>query len=165
MAPNQEIAIRAVGTALAGLSFAFAVHMLAYGGGKTRVNGAEYLAIVAEPRGQAGEASPLKPPAPPVIDMATTGSLPAAAGKPALHSRPAEIVAARADRVWMRIDGAIRAAAPGDSVAGVGRIGAIIARNGGWVLLDDKGATLLTVANSANGAGKQAALAAARFAP
>ena len=163
MAPGQEIAIRAVGTALAGLSLATAIHMLAYGGAK-RVNGAEYLAISAELRGPAEEASPVKPPAPPVIDMATTGSLPAASN-PALRSRPAEIVAARADRVGLRIDGAIRAAAPGDRVAGVGRIGAIVARNGGWVLLDDKGATLLTVANSANGAGRQAALAAVRFAP
>lgn len=170
MAPDQAIAIRAVGTALAGLSFAFAVQMLAYGGVKTRVNGMEYHAVFAQPRGQAGEASPVKAPAPPtvavarVIDMATTGSLRTAAGKPAPRSRLVEIVAARADRVWLRIDGAILAAAPGDSVAGVGRIGAIVARNGGRVLLDDKGATLLTVANSANGAGRQAALAAVRFA-
>lgn len=80
MAPDQAIAIRAVGTALAGLSLAAAVHMLAYGEGKTHVNGAEYLAIFAEPRGQAGEASPAKPPAPPLIDIATTGSLPVANG-------------------------------------------------------------------------------------
>jgi hypothetical protein len=163
MAPSPEIAIRAVGTALAGLSFATAIHMLAYGGAK-RVNPAEYVAISAQLRGPAKEASPVKPPAPPVIDMATTGSL-SAANTPAPHSRPAEIAAARADRVGLRIDGAIRAAAPGGRVAGVGRIGAIVARNGGWVLLDDKGATLLTVAKSANGAGRQAALAAVRFAP
>jgi hypothetical protein len=163
MAPSPEIAIRAVGTALAGLSLATAVHMLAYGGAK-RVNAAEYVAISAQLRGPAEEASPVKPPAPPVIDMATTGSL-SAASTPAPHSRPAEIVAARAGRVGLRIDGAIRAAAPGDRVAGVGRIGAIVARNGGWVLLDDKGATLLAVARSANGAGRQAALAAVRFAP
>jgi hypothetical protein len=110
MAPGQEIAIRALGTALAGLSLATAIHMLAYSGAK-RVNGAEYVAISAELRGQTVETSPVKPPATPVIDIATTGSLPAA-GKPALHPRPAEIVAARADRVWLRIDGAIRAAAP-----------------------------------------------------
>ena len=82
MAPDQEIAIRALGTALAGLSLALAVHMLAYGGGKTRVNGAEYVAIFAEPRGQTVETSPVKPPAPPVIDMATTGSLPAPPANP-----------------------------------------------------------------------------------
>jgi hypothetical protein len=158
MAPGPEIAIRAVGTALAGLSIGFAVYMLAYGGGKTRVNGMEYLTIFAQPQRPAGEVSPVRPPAPPtvagapVIDVATTGSLAASAGKATLDSRPVEIVAARADRVWLRIGGAIRAAAPGDSVAGVGRIGSIVARNGGWVVLDDKGATLLAVANSANGA-------------
>ena len=41
---------------------------------------------------------------------------------------------------------------PGDSVPGVGRIGAIVARDGGWVLLDDKGATLcLPSPKGANG--------------
>jgi hypothetical protein len=144
--------------ALAGLSIAFAGYMLAYGGGKTRVNGMEYLAIFAQPRGGAVVALAVKAPAqPPVagapaVDMATTGSLAASAGETLQDTRPVEIVAARADRVWLKIDGAIRAAAPGDSVAGLGRIGAIVARDGGWVLLDDKGATLLTVARSANAA-------------
>ena len=46
----------------------------------------------------------------------------------------------------------IRTAAPGESVAGLGRIGAIVARNGGWVVLDDKGEELLAVAKGANGA-------------
>ena len=84
--------------------------------------------------------------------MAATGSLAASAGKAAPEARPVEIVAAEADRVWLKIDGAIRTAAPGDTVAGLGRIGAIVARNGGWVLLDDKGKELLAVAKGANGA-------------
>jgi hypothetical protein len=157
MAPGHEIAIRAVGTALAGMSIAFAVYMLAYGGGKTRVNGLEHLAIFAQPRGSAGAAPPALGPVPPIaagraaLDMAVTGSLGASDGKAAPEARPVEIVAARADRVWLRIDGALRSAAPGDSVAGVGHIGAIVARDGGWVLLDDKGATLLAVTKSANG--------------
>ncbi len=46
MVPGQEIAIRAIGTALAGMSIGFAVYMLAYGGGKTRINGLEHLAIL-----------------------------------------------------------------------------------------------------------------------
>jgi hypothetical protein len=78
--------------------------------------------------------------------MAATGSL---AASPA---RPVEIVAAQADRVWLKIDGGIRMATPGDNVAGLGRIGAIVARNGGWSLLDEKGAELLGVAKGANGA-------------
>ena len=84
--------------------------------------------------------------------MATTSSFAASASNPPPGPRQAEIVAARADRVWLRIDGALRSAAPGDSVPGVGHIGAIVARDGGWVLLDDKGAALLAVAKDANGA-------------
>ena len=153
MAYGHEIVIRALGTALAGLSMAFAIYMLAYGGGKTRINGMEHLAIFAQPRGPGGAVG--VPAAPstedaPVVDMAATGSL-AAAGK-APDAQPVEIVAAQADRVWLKMDGAIRTAAPGDSVAGLGRIGAIVARNGGWVLLDDKGAELLAVSKGANGA-------------
>lgn len=154
MSPGHEIAIRAVGTALAGMSMAFAIYMLAYGGGKTRINGLEHLAIFAQPRGSAGAASPEEGPAPPTgaVDMATTGSFASSTGKAAPESRPIEIVAARADRVWLRIGGALRSAVPGDSVPGVGRIGAIVARDGGWALLDDKGAALLAVTKAANGA-------------
>ena len=142
MAPGQEIAIRAVGTALAGMSMAFAIYMLAYGGGKTRINGLEHLAIFAQPRGSSGAASPAEGPAPPTadggaaVDMTTTGSFAASAGKAAPESRPIEL----------------RSAVPGDSVPGVGRIGAIVARDGGWALLDDKGAALLAVTKAANGA-------------
>lgn len=155
MAPGQEIVIRALGTALAGLSMAFAMYMLAYGGGKARIYGMEHLAIFAQPRGPGGVVRDLTPPsagAAPQVDMAATGSLTASAGKAASEARPIEIVAARADRVWLKIGGAIHAAAPGDSVAGLGRIGAIVARNGGWVLLDDRGAELLAVTKGGNGA-------------
>ena len=48
---GQEIVLRAVGTALAGLSIAFAGYMLDQGGGRIRVNGMEHLAIFAQPRG------------------------------------------------------------------------------------------------------------------
>jgi hypothetical protein len=154
MASGHEIVIRALGSALAGLSMAFAIYMLAYGGGKTRINGMEHLAIFAQPRGPGGSvggsaAPPTKNA--PQVDMAATGSVAAAAAK-AADPRPIEIVAAQADRVWLKVDGAIRTVAPGDSVAGLGRIGAIVGRNGGWVLLDDKGAELLTLAKGANGA-------------
>jgi len=155
MAPGHEVVIRAVGTALAGVSMAFAIYMLAYGGGKVRINGLEHLAIFAKPRGEGGIVRSPTPPSAggaPQVDMGVTGSLAASAGKAASDARPVEIVAAQADRVWLKVDGAIRTAAPGDSVAGLGRIGAIVARNGGWVLLDDKGAELLAVAKGANGA-------------
>jgi len=154
IAPGPEIALRAVGTALAGLSVAFAAYMLAYGGGKIRVNGMEHLPIFAQPRGQATNviAQPPTPGAAEPVDMASTGSLADPAPNPAPTQRRVEIVAARSDRVWLMIDGAIRSAAPGDDAPGVGHIGAIVPRDGGWAVVDDKGATLLTLAKRANGA-------------
>ncbi len=53
IAPGPEIWFRAVGTALAAASVLFAGYMLAYGGGKIRVNGIDHLAIFAQPRGHA----------------------------------------------------------------------------------------------------------------
>ena len=87
MASGHEIVIRALGTALAGLSMAFAIYMLAYGGGKTRINGMEHLAIFAQPRGPGGAVGvPAPSPADtsPVVDMAATGSLAAPPAKPRL---------------------------------------------------------------------------------
>jgi hypothetical protein len=152
MAHGHEVVIRALGSALAGLSMAFAIYMLAYGGGKTRIYGMEHLAIFAQPRGPGGAVggpATLAAGGVPAVDMAATGSL---APAEAPRAQPVEIVAAEADRVWLNIDGAIRMAVPGDVVAGLGRIGAIAPRGGGWVLLDDKGAELLSVTKGANGA-------------
>jgi len=152
MAPAHETVIRAVGMALASTSAAFAIYMLAYGAGKTRINGMEHLAIFAQPRGPGGAVRGPPPPAdaPTAVDMAATGSVAASAGL-AAPPRPVEIVAAEADRVWLKIGGEIRMAAPGESVAGLGRIGAIVARNDGWVVLDDKGKELLAISKAANG--------------
>jgi hypothetical protein len=155
MTTANETVIRAVGMALASLSAAFAMYMLAYGAGKTRINGMEHLAIFAQPRGPGGAVRSPTPPeanAATAVDMAATGSVAASAGPVAPGARPVEIVAAQADRVWLKIGGGIHMAAPGDNVAGLGRIGAIVARSGGWVLLDDKGRELLGVAKGANGA-------------
>jgi hypothetical protein len=153
MASGHEVVIRAVGSALAGLSAVFAIYMLAYGAGKTRINGIEHLAIFAQPRGSAGAVRDPAPPTgedAPVVDMAATGSVAASVVKGAPGTRPVEIVAAQADRVWLKIDGAIRTVAPGDTVAGLGRVAAIVARDGGWVLVDDKGAEFLAVAKGAS---------------
>jgi hypothetical protein len=153
MTPSgPEVALRAVGTALAGVSIAFAAYMLSYGGGKTRVNGIEYLSIFAKPRGAfLGSTTPARAPAARSLDMAPTGSV-AEAPDLAASPAPVEIVAARADRAWLRIDGAIRAVAPGEDVPRVGHVAAIVPRDDGWALLDDKGATLLSVGKHANGA-------------
>jgi hypothetical protein len=155
MAPAHETVIRAVGMALASLSLGFAMYMLVYGGGKTRINGMDHLAIFAQPR---GPGNAVRGPAPPdadaskPVDMEATGSLAASTVQPGPTPRPVEIVAAKADRVWLKIDGGIRMAAPGETVAGLGRIGSIVARNDGWAVLDDKGKELLAVSKGGNGA-------------
>ena len=54
MTPSTpDIALRAIGTALAGVSMTFAGLMLAFGGDEVRVFGIEHLAIFAKPRGPA----------------------------------------------------------------------------------------------------------------
>jgi hypothetical protein len=155
MAPAHETVIRAVGMTLASLSMGFAMYMLAYGGGKTRINGMDHLAIFAQPRGPGNVVRGSAPPsadASKPVDMEATGSLAASTGEAAPTQRTVEIVAAQADRVWLKVDGVILMAAPGDSVAGLGRIGAIVARSDGWVVLDDKSKELLRLTKGANGA-------------
>jgi len=154
MAPAHETVIRAIGMALASLSMGFAMYMLVYGGGKTRINGMDHLAIFAQPRGPGNVVSNAAPPAEvsKPVDMEATGSLARSMGQAAPTPQPVEIVGAQADRVWLKIDGVIRMAAPGDTVEGLGRIGAIVARNDGWAVLDDKGKELLVVSKGANGA-------------
>ena len=149
-----DMALRSLGTALAGVSIAFAGYMLAYGDGRVRVLGMEHLAIFAQPRGSAivkaspSDASLSKSET--TVDMAAIGSVAELAPKSQSARRP-EIVAARSDRIWLRMDGKIVAVAPGEDVPGLGRIGAILRRSGGWMVLDDKGATLMMLAGPANG--------------
>ena len=153
IAAGPEIWLRAVGTALAGFSIAFAGYMLAYGDGKVRVNGMEHLAIFAQPRGAATEGAAEVAPSDATLpaDM-PTGSIAGREADATPVAAPTRMVAARRDRVWLMIGSALRSAGPSDEVPGVGRIGAIVQRDGGWALIDDKGATLMTLAKEANGA-------------
>ena len=146
---RADIAMRAIATALAAASIAFAVYMLAHAGGKPRVNGMEYLALFAQPRGVAQKAPEPAPAMP--IDLAATGSVAGPVAGPAA-APPVEIVAARSDRAWFKVGGAIVRAGPGDTVPGVGHVGAIVARDGGFAVLGDKGETLMAISRRANAA-------------
>ncbi len=153
IAPSPEMWVRAVGTALAAASVVFAGYMMAYGEGKVRVNGMQHLAIFAQPRGAAADG---------VTEIARSednqafraraGSSGDGDADAETVPRPARIVAARPDRVWLMVGGVIRSAGPRDEVPGVGRIGAIVPRDGGWAVVDEKGTTLLAVAKETNGA-------------
>lgn len=154
MVPSTiDLGLRAVGTALAGVSVAFAGFMLAYGGGEVRVFGMEHLALFAQPRGTAiVRYMPAAPEKQAAVDMAAIGSVADVPAKAPQPLRP-DIVAARSDRVWIRIDGRIVPVTPGQAVAGLGKIATIVHRDGGWLALDEKGATLLALPDPANGAG------------
>jgi len=146
---GADVGLRAVGAAIACVSIAFAGYMLAYGDGKVRVLGMAHLAIFAQARGPTVVTPPHVAVA--TVDMEATGSVSETVTKPRPTPRP-EIVAARSDRAWLRVDGRIIAVAPGDDVFGLGRLGAIVRHGDGWAILDDKGATLLTLSGSTNGA-------------
>ena len=152
---GPDVALRAIGTALAGVSITFAGYMLAFGGGEIRVIGMDHLALFAQPRGStiapAAPAALLPVAGATAVDTAPTGSVAESEPNPRPQARP-QIVAARPDRVWLNTEGKIVAAGPGEEVAGLGRIGAIVRRDGGWAVLDDKGRTLTTLAGPANGA-------------
>jgi hypothetical protein len=152
---GPDLSLRAFGAALAGGSIVFAGYMLAYGDGQVRILGMEHLAIFAQPRGPAitgpspSELSPLANET--AVDMAATGSVTAPAPR-TQTARPLQIVAARSDRIWLRMDGKIVAVSPGEVVPGLGRIVAILRRGGEWRVLDDRGATLMTLPDPVNGA-------------
>jgi hypothetical protein len=113
----------------------------------------DYLAIFAQPRGAAIAVSVPAAPLPAVaaiaVDTSPTGSVADPQPDP---PPPPRMVAARPGRVWLDTEGKIVAAGPGEEVAGLGRIGAIVQRDGGWAVLDDRGRTLTTLAGGANGA-------------
>ena len=96
MAPAHETVIRAVGMTLASLSAAFAMYMLAYGAGKTRINGMEHLAIFAQPRGPGGA---VRGPTPPEANAATAVDMAAKAyerdGSLSADRKPTTTISAR----------------------------------------------------------------------
>src|SRR5258708_9375802 len=111
MAPGNETVIRAVGMALASLSAAFAMYMLAYGAGKTRINGMEHLAIFAQPRGPGGAVRGSTPPegnAATAVDMAATGSVANSSAQAVVGAPPLEIAADQADRVGRKLESGIQ---------------------------------------------------------
>lgn len=148
---GTDVTLRAIGGALAGVSIVFAGSMFLYGGGEVRVVGMEHLAIFAQPRGLTLVAPRSAPADATSVDMNATGSVATSVAVAEPPSRP-EMVAARNDRAWLKANRKIVPVAPGEDVAGLGRIGAIVRRGSRWELLDDKGATLLSLADLENGA-------------
>ena len=62
----------------------------------------------------------------------------------AAGDNPYRLVAVESGIAWLRNSAETRVIKPGDFAPGLGRIAAIVEREGRWTLLDDSGATLLT---------------------
>jgi hypothetical protein len=161
-----DFALVGAGAAMAVGSIVFAGAMLLDDNHAPRINGMQYLAIFAKPRGspppalaQARPAAAAPRVAAAALDMAPTGAIAhgpvgpldmaptgAIARGPAGESAAAEpyrIVAIEPGMAWLSNDSEIRVVKPGDVVPTLGRVGSIERRDGRWALVDESGATLL----------------------
>jgi hypothetical protein len=132
------------------------------------VNGLQYLGIFGAPRGRAtvvataapaparaaapapaatriasaGTAPPSRADSHQSIDMSPTGSI--SRGDDATpDADPYRLVAVEPGIAWLRNSVETRVIKPGDVAPGLGRIAAIVEREGRWTLVDDSGAVLL----------------------
>ena len=146
-----DVLLVGAGVATAGASAVFAGLMVKRADGRAHINGIEYLAIFSRPNGvtppptvaQAPPAEPERRAAVAEIDMTPTGSIGKAERVAPMPDDGFHIIGGRQDFVWMRRGQIIRAVRPGDVVAGLGYVGSIEQRRGGWALLDASGALLL----------------------
>ena len=132
--------------ALVGGSIAAAAGAVGFAGYMTlaaprtpRVNGMQYLAIFAQP--SRTERSPQ--PEARAIDLSPVGAVP---HDDKSHAAGYAVVGAEPRFAWLREGNRIFAAHPGEDVPRLGRIAAIVLRDGRWTLVDDKGAVLIASA-------------------
>jgi hypothetical protein len=144
-----DLALVSAGMAMAAGSVVFATSMLTQDNHEPRVNGMQYLAIFAKPRGSSQPAPTpssiavaTRDVAGAPVDMAPTGSIAhgAAAGTSVEGYR---LVAAEAGMAWLSNGSEIRVVKPGEIAPGIGRVASVELRDGRWALLDETGAILL----------------------
>ena len=132
-ASRVDVALVAGSLATAAGAVAFAGYMTMSGVQGPLVNGMQYLAIFAQPNrgahvGPAG------------VDMSAVGAIPHDLID---HVGGYALVGAQERYAWLREGNRIFAVRPGDDVPRLGRVAAIAERDGRWVLVDDKGVTLI----------------------
>lgn len=151
----SDFALVGAGVAMAVGSVGFAGYMLLQNDHEPQVNGMQYLAIFAKPR---GSSRPALAEAPAVaaasrrvaddgLDMAPTGSIAHAAAGGSTGPEGYRIVAVEPGMAWLSNGPEIRVVKPGEVAPGLGRIASIVKRDGRWALIDEAGATLLTSDN------------------
>jgi hypothetical protein len=153
-----DIALVGAGFATAAASVVFAGAMLMRGDHAPAINGLQYLAIFARPRGAVKPTEDVAPARPvdfagATIDPAPVGSIGAAAPTAAAGY---SLVAAQPDFAWIRDGERIFAVRPGDVAPRLGRVVAITRRDGRWILVGEGGVTLLSSGDPAPNADPRA---------
>ena len=144
-----DFALIGAGVAMAVGSIGFAGYMLLQDNHEPRVNGMQYLAIFAKPR---GSSQPAFASSPPVAAASVRRRRRSRHGgdrvdRPRGGRRAAEgyrIVAVEPGMAWLSNGSEIRVVKPGEVAPGLGRVASIVKRDGRWALVDESGATLLT---------------------
>ena len=166
-----DIALFGVGVTSAAASVVFAVTMFTHAGDAPMVNGLQYLGVFGAPHGHATIVAAAGPapapahaaPAPAAtrvaaaatvaprradsrqsIDMSPTGSIARGGDDTPASADPYRLVAVEPGMAWLRNSVETRVIKAGDVAPGLGRIAAIVERQGRWTLLDDSGAVVLT---------------------
>jgi len=165
-----DVALFGVGLTSAAASVLFAAVMFTRGGDAPMVNGMQYLSVFGQPHRHLAVVASVDPallrPAPPTpiptkvadskvatparadsrqsIDMSPTGSIVRNGDDPAPDAAdPYRLVAVESGIAWLRNSVETRVIKTGDFAPGLGRVAAIVERQGRWTLLDDSGAVLL----------------------
>ena len=164
-----DIALFGVGVTTATASVVFATVMFSRAGDAPMVNGLQYLGVFGQPHGHVAIVATVGPaparaaaPVPAAskvadsrtatqgradshqsIDMSPVGSILRSGDDPAPIADPYRLVAVETGMAWLRNSVETRVIKTGDVAPGLGRIAAIVERQGRWTLLDDSGAVLL----------------------
>jgi hypothetical protein len=158
-----DIALFGVGVSSAAASVVFAAVMFSRAGDAPMVNGLQYLGVFGAPHGHsavvasaeparaatakvadAKVATPARADARQSIDMSPTGSIVRGGEDGAPVADPYHLVAVESGIAWLHNSVETRVIKTGDVAPGLGRIAAIVRRDGRWTLLDDSGAVVLT---------------------
>jgi hypothetical protein len=163
-----DIALFGVGVTSAAASVVFAAVMFTRAGDAPMINGMQYLSVFAQPHRHIAVVASAEParaaaPAPAAtkvadakaaapahadprqsIDMSPTGSIGRGGDDAPPTTDPYRLVAGEPGIAWLRNSIETRVIKTGDFAPGLGRIAAIVQRQGRWTLLDDTGAVVLT---------------------
>ncbi len=154
LAAGKVVDMALIGSSLAAAagSVAFAGFMLMQGDHPPNVNGLQYLAIFAQPKGALKSDGTSAASTAAISSAAPAQSLPAASAPPldmspvgAIGASPGyELVSAQAGLAWVRAGGRIFPVRPGDELPGLGLVRAVAWGDGRWTVIGDDGAPLLT---------------------